>query len=252
MSEDEFDFAGQNPGELLAIDRRAQPFDYHARLHQKGYTKNSSPDAGELFKALATEFVPTVIVNLPPKVVERVKIVRRPGEILIDVCGVVFWGLLILSLYVLFVVFLGIVLPYNDLSDFVLKTQIQPGAHCTITATQIYSDSGDDGTSYYAYVYFTLRTPNGQDYDTTEYSTPSFNTSNDAQAYISSYRVHRTYPCWYNPANPAEAMFTVEIGAGDYAALFFSALGFLLCGLLPNALIIWALWRALWRRMRRA
>lgn len=83
MSEDEFDFAGHNPGELLTTDNSAQPFDYQARLHHKGYTKNSSPTPGELFKALATEYVPTVVVNLPPRVVESEQVVRRPSDLLI-------------------------------------------------------------------------------------------------------------------------------------------------------------------------
>jgi hypothetical protein len=192
--------------------------------------------------------VPTVVVNLPPRVVEREKVVRHPGEYF---DGCLIYGLAF-CLYLAIVVFLGLVVPFLDVFGFAIKTQMRPGAQCTITSGQISSYTDDNGAHYDAYVYFTLRTPDGQEYDTTEYNTPVFGTSKDAQAYISSYLVNHIYPCWYHPAKPAVAMFSVNIGFGDYIGLFFSAVGFLLLGLLPNALIVRALWRAFWRRMRRA
>lgn len=251
MSEDEFDFAELNPGELLATDGRAKPFDYEAQLRQKGYTKNSSPDASELFKTLATEYVPTVVVKLPPKVVERVKVVRRPEAE--DVLGIIVVLLLIL-MYLSAVTYGGIIAPYQMLDQFVFKTHMQGGATCTVTRTYIDdSYSNDNGNPVYnVHVYFVLKTPNGKSYHTEDYWPAGYNTQADARSYASEFRIKGSYYCWYNSLNPTEAtFFKQDIGPGDYAGLFFGACLFLLFIVLPVGLLTRVLYRAFLRRRRR-
>jgi hypothetical protein len=193
---------------------------------------------------------------------EKVKVVRRPGTVIMSGClwwimSVGFWIIIVgflVTCYATFVVWMGIVKPYQDLTDFILRAQMQPGASCTITSAQIYSytESDDNGgtTTYYdPEIGFTLRTPGGRDYNTTEHDAPSFTSSNDAQAYLSRYQVHHVYSCWYDRTDPTVAMF-VNLGFGDIAGLVGWFFVFLFGGVLPNALLIWALCRVFVRRRR--
>ena len=52
----------------------------------------------------------------------------------------------------------------------------------------------------------------GQDYDIWTYDLMKYATSNRAehQAVLDRYEVGGEYPCWYNPANPQEAVLTRE------------------------------------------
>jgi hypothetical protein len=243
MSEDEFDFAGQNPATHLPIDRKARPFDYAARLQKQEYTKESPPDIGGLFKALASEYVPTRVVNLPPKVVTRVHI----RDIIDNITGFLIapgcMMILMLLLYLTFVGGLGIIVPYMTFTSFEVKVHLRPGATCTVTSKHVETEesSSDSGTDYYyvPVVNFTLRTPDGKSYQAHEYSPGSYSQQSDAQQYISEFQIHQSYECWYSSINPTEAsFFKVEVGFWDYFWLVFNAILFLIWGVGPNLLIM--------------
>jgi hypothetical protein len=230
MLEDEFDFAGQNPARHLPLDRKAIPFDYESRLQQQGYTKESPPDIGGLFKALASEYVPTRVVHLPPKVVTRIHIRDR------------FAGLFFsfLFYYLPLVGLLGIAIPYANFSSYEAKVHLQPGATCTVTSMHVESLEDSDNNVYYSpVVKFTLRTPDGKSYQAYEYWPGSYNQQADAQQYISRFQINQSYPCWYDSMNPTEAsFFKVDVDFWDHFWLLVSAVLFLACGVLPNMLIV--------------
>jgi len=251
MSEDEFDFAGQNPARYLPLDRKATPFDYVSRLRQQGYTKESPLDIGGLFKALASEYVPVRVVHLPPKVVTRIPIRNTFGGLFSGFVGIAF----LLGLYLLIVGCIGIVIPYMNFSSFEVKVHLQPGATCTVTSMHIdrLQNDSDSGT-YYTYtpvVNFTLRTPDGKSYQAHEYWFDSYNRlaynqRTDAQQYLSGFQINQSYVCWYNSMDPTEASFSqVEVGFWDYFWLPVNAVLFLVLGILPNLLILRALGRFL-------
>lgn len=149
------------------------------------------------------------------------------------------------------VVGLGILIPYMALTSFEAKMYIRSGTNCTIASTRIDPSyrSDSDGTYYDPHVYFTFNTPDGKKYNTREYWAPEYSSLSDAQKYVSLYPVHHSYLCWYNPADLTEAtFFRQDIGFWDYAGLAFSGCLFLVCGAIPNVLIITAICRPLFRR----
>jgi len=247
MPEDEYDFEGLNPAELFTIDEHAEPFAYKAQLRQKGHTKNSPPDPDGLFKALATEYVSSIVVNLPPKVVERVSW-RTRLLTLRDGC---FTLMLIPFLYGIIIVGAGIVVPYLALDTFETKIHMQTSARCTITSEQIYNDGSVSDPNYVPSIALTLHAPGNQNYDTTDRDPPNFSNSYDGQAYLSQYQVNHTYPCWYNPADPIKVSLVKGVTVWDYIGLFVGACLFLMFGVIVNALIIWAFASPFFRRLRR-
>lgn len=235
MAEDEFDFAGQNPAAHLPVDRNAVPFDYEARLRQGGYTKTSPSSLDGLFKALATPYVPKRVVQLPPKIVRRIRLreVLLPGFGIMIAHFILF--VFVLAIYLLFVGFLGIAVPAIALLNVEVKTHLVPGATCTITDTYVTSSTSDDGTSYYAHVDFTLSTPDGASYQTDEYWTSSYDDEASARHYTSRYKVNASYQCYYDSAAPYFASFSKqEAGFWDYFWLPWAAVLFLVLGVLPN------------------
>ncbi len=243
MPEDEYDFAEANPSMFLPLDEHALPFDYKKQLLQKGYTNDSPPDSGGLFKALATEYIPSIVVNLPPRVVERVSWRDRTAHFF----SMLFGLLLFFLLYGTYVA-LGISLPYTALADFELKNSMQAVSFCTITSEQSYTVSydSDDGQQYSPWIEFTLYALDNRNYNTIDGAHPWFSSLHDMDVYLSGYQVNYTYPCWYNPANPTQATLARgEINFGDYVVLFFNACVFLLFGVLPNVLLIRFFVRAL-------
>jgi len=236
MSEDEFDFAGQNPATHLPIDRKAIPFDYEARLQQQGYTKKGLPDMGGLFKALASEYVPTRVVHLPPKVITRVRV----RDVLGSVLGFFWTAVFLLAFYVGLVGVCGVLMPYMNFSSFEVRTHLLPGATCTVTNMHIESNEDSNGvTDYTPVVDSTLHTPDGRIYQAHEYWSSSYYQQADAQQYLSRFQINRSYLCWYNSTNPTEAsFFAVKVGFWDYFWLAMDPVAFLTCGVLPNLLIL--------------
>ena len=158
----------------------------------------------------------------------------------------IFGYVVLIVFYVLIVGIIGLVVPYFALANFEVSIHLRPGATCTVTGTHIdlSYDSDDDSTiTYYdPKVYFTLLTPEGKSYTTSEYQSPEYNTQADAQTYLSQFRLHSSYGCWYTPTNPTDAsFFEPHVGFWDYAWLVFCAVLFLICGVLPNVVIVHAL-----------
>jgi hypothetical protein len=212
MAEDEFDFTGKNLAELLPIDKKAVPLDYEARLKQKGYTETSPPDIEELFKTLATDYVPTRVVSLPPKRVRRVRMRDYlPSPSLRGLFGWIISVMFLLGGYALIVVVPGIYVPYLFITSYQAKVNTHSSGNCIVTSTDIHeddstdSDTGSVSTSYDAKVYFILRTQDGKSYQTQEYWPSSFSEYSDAQQYTSQFQNNQTYQCWYDAANPTHA-----------------------------------------------
>lgn len=241
MPEDKYDFAGLNPANLLMTDKRGQLFDYEERIRQQGYEGAEAPDLPGLFSVLATEYTPSVVVNLPPRVIEKVKLVHHPAHLPGGFLGV----LLILAMLIL-----NIFLPYQEIVNFEMKTHMQP-ARCTVTSAHTDVSPGSDGGEDYSPVLaFTLHTPGGQLIQTTDNDPPTFAAANDVQAYLSRHQIYHTYTCWYSPANPIIASFTKDLGWSDYVKLVLSIF-FLLPGLiLALTLAFYAVRRGLsaWRQ----
>ena len=245
MVEDEFDFTGKNLAELLPVDKKAVPFDYEARLHQRGYTETSPPDMGGLFQALATDYVPTRVIQLPPKIVTRVRIrdfLPNPS----------FWQLFIWLLQALFAITIygctiflfGIIIPYVSLASFETRVNVRSSGACTVISTDIQRDEGDNGTYYETTVNFTLLTSAGKSYQTDDYWPSFFSQQSDAQRYVSAFRIHQTYQCWYNAANPIQASFyKQDVNFGDYLGLAFCVPLFLVVGVLPHLWLLRVLCR---------
>jgi len=85
---------------------------------------------------------------------------------------------------------------------------------------------------------FTVQTADGRRYTAQGYDmlgTRSSNQSNE-QAIVDQYTVGKTYPCWYNPANPTQAVLTRQFnwfvffipGLFFFIGVVFAIVGFVL------------------------
>jgi hypothetical protein len=106
------------------------------------------------------------------------------------------------------------------------QLQHYQAGHCTITdkqliqqvdtQTQTQTINGHTTTTttttidYRPNFQFTVQAANGRGYSAQGYDALNTATSDQAgeQAIVDQYAVGKTYPCWYNPANPSQAVLT--------------------------------------------
>lgn len=114
---------------------------------------------------------------------------------------------------------------------FVLQSYQQ--GRCTIQSKNIQHFQGQAKQGPYDYYTFssayTVETKDGQHIPASGYSTasiqPQYASFQDVQAIANSYVVGETYPCWYNPANPAHTGLVLRAYPLSQAvALYFEIL----------------------------
>lgn len=120
-----------------------------------------------------------------------------------------------------FIVFVAIVTGLTSVSQFSQLQSYQAG-QCMITAKQLLrvevqekqSNGSTKTTTWYRPDFqFTVQTVNGHSYSAQGYDVlMSTYVPSDAQAILNQYTVGRTYPCWYNPAHPTQAVLTHQFG----------------------------------------
>ncbi|MFQ5612976.1 MAG: DUF3592 domain-containing protein, partial [Anaerolineae bacterium] len=78
---------------------------------------------------------------------------------------------------------------------------------CTITARRIIERQGDDGPTYAPYFEFTVQTIDGR-YPAAGYRRMQIFTSvrSGVEATVNRYEIGGSYPCWYNPDDPTQAV----------------------------------------------
>lgn len=171
----------------------------------------------------------------------RVSFSRRGGPALFIVLG----GLFILISIALFVFFVG---------SFSQLQRYQAGS-CTITAKQLRQEkerhtrtsnghrSTTTTTVYAPDFQFTVQAADGRRYAAQGYDALGTSSSdrNGQQAIVNQYTVGKTYPCWYNPANPTQAVLTREF---NWFVFFIPGL-FLLIG---GVFVIFGIVKILMRR----
>ncbi|HCI80070.1 MAG TPA: hypothetical protein DHW02_10315, partial [Ktedonobacter sp.] len=77
---------------------------------------------------------------------------------------------------------------------------------------------------------FTLHTSDGRSYRAQGYDALGTRSSDKSgqQAIVDQYTVGKTYPCWYNPANPTQAVLTRQF---NWFVFFIPGLFFLIGGI---------------------
>ncbi len=226
MPEDEFDFAGQNPARQLKVDksRKIKTSDYEVQLRQKGYTQESPPDLAGLFKALATRYIPPRVVQLPPKVVTRVHIIDLNPFASGNWLGGLFIILFIILFYLVVIGYFGIFIPYLSLASYEVRLHLRPGAICTVSRIDIRTSMSEEIPTFSPEVDFTLRTPQGKSYDTSDFWSIQNSGEARAEAYIARFRTNQSYKCWYDPNDPTQATLSEEatrVGFWDYVWSYF-------------------------------
>jgi hypothetical protein len=107
--------------------------------------------------------------------------------------------------------------------DYSQLQRYQAG-QCTITAKQLLAEviheTHKTGSSYttttsteYRPVFqFTVHSTDGRSYPAQGYDALGIGASDRAsqQAIVDQYRLGETYPCWYDPANPTQAVLTLQ------------------------------------------
>lgn len=89
-------------------------------------------------------------------------------------------------------------------------------ASCTITASKLveYTTPGQDSAgnpitvyNYYPHFEYTVHTTGGTTYNANGYDGSDLPSPDpqSQQAVVSQYKIGSSYPCWYNPSNPAQA-----------------------------------------------
>ena len=140
----------------------------------------------------------------------RVSFSRRGSPVLFFLLG----GLFILISVALFIFFVG---SFSQLQSY------QAGS-CTITAKQLLQEkerhtrtknghtSTTTTTVYVPDFQFTVQAADGRRYPAQGYDALRTSSSDRSgqQAIVNQYTVGQTYPCWYNPANPTQAVLTRE------------------------------------------
>jgi hypothetical protein len=152
-----------------------------------------------------------------------------------------------------------------------LQEQRYQSGQCTITARQLQhevsistsTNSNGSTTSktstrtdvYAPYFEYTVRTADGRSYTASGYDGSDSYTSDRAgqQAIVDRYNIGQSYQCWYNPANPTQAILVRQ---PDWVVILIGG-GFLLFGGLFATVGILALlglfrpggcsWRYSWR-----
>ena len=87
---------------------------------------------------------------------------------------------------------------------------------CAITAKRLLESSDEDGTTYAPYFEFQVTAQNGEIYRASGYKRSQVYSSGRAgkEAILARYTVEQSYPCWYNPANPQEAVLARGLSLG--------------------------------------
>ena len=105
-----------------------------------------------------------------------------------------------------------------------LEFQNYQAGRCTIRAKQLLSEPGTTApglpavTVYRPDFEFLVQTADGHHYQAHgyRYNTPySDQDQSSAQAIIDQYEIGKTYPCWYDPADPTQAVLTREFSWVD-------------------------------------
>jgi hypothetical protein len=125
--------------------------------------------------------------------------------------------------------------------DYSQLQRYQAG-HCTITAKQLLQEQGEDNTVYRPDFQFTVQANDGSRYPAQGYDTQgdTFSDRTSQQAIVDQYAVGETYPCWYDPANPTQAVLTLQFNWGYFLipVLFLFTGGLLLYGALKSYLLL--------------
>src|SRR5579883_1076976 len=79
---------------------------------------------------------------------------------------------------------------------------------CTILSKKMVTNTDQDGSDTYSPSFTYKVWFDDHAYPGTEYEAASYESShqNEVQAILDKYTVGERYPCWYNPANPTEAV----------------------------------------------
>jgi hypothetical protein len=103
---------------------------------------------------------------------------------------------------------------------------------CEITAKRLLESSDDDGTTYAPHFEFQVSTQNGEIYRASGYQRSQMYSSGRAgkEAILARYSVEQSYPCWYNPANPQEAVLARGLSLGWAYLVVFIPLIFVAVG----------------------
>ncbi len=107
-----------------------------------------------------------------------------------------------------------LILPLIFLTIAGVQARIQQGyqaGQCTIIGKQLQQTTDTQSTANYDYApYFRyiVHTTDGRSYTTGGYDGTNTYSSDQAgqQAVLDQYQVQKTYPCWYDPSNPAQAV----------------------------------------------
>ena len=122
---------------------------------------------------------------------------------------------------ILLIILAGFLLLYalivltQTLVTFAQRNAYQQGT-CTITASKLveYNSAGQDSAgnpitvyNYYPHFEYTVHTAGGNTYKANGYDGTDLPSSDplSQQAVVSQYKIGSSYPCWYNPSQPAEA-----------------------------------------------
>ncbi len=125
---------------------------------------------------------------------------------------IVFGGIFVLISILLIVFFVSTI----------SQLQKYQAGYCTITAKQLLQQEQQETHTSNGHTYktmttvyvpdfqFTVQTADARRYAARGYDALRTFSSNqsDQQAIVDQYTVGKTYPCWYNPANPTQAVLT--------------------------------------------
>lgn len=109
------------------------------------------------------------------------------------------------------------------------QIQSDQAGRCTITAKQLLQETVNHGpnagqeTVYHLVFHFIVQTADGHRYQAQGYDSESQDSTDQAsqQAILDQYSVGKTYPCWYNPADPTQAVLTRQF---DWGGVVFTGL----------------------------
>src|SRR5260370_21445360 len=130
---------------------------------------------------------------------------------------------------------LGLYIFFTTASSYIQVNGYAEG-RCTILSKKLLADSMRDDSSItgtgYTTIYrpnltFNVQTSDGNSYKTNGYDVTRNYSSDESveQAILDSYRVGRVYPCWYDPAQPSQAVLNRDVAAGPFifGVAFFRA-----------------------------
>jgi hypothetical protein len=121
---------------------------------------------------------------------------------------------LLLGLTVLVLIW-AVALPVASCISSYAQLQGYQAGQCTIIAKKLlreeYGDTSGIDVRYRPLFQFIVQTTDGRKYRANGYdyySGESYTVQSSGQAVIDVYRVKETYPCWYDPAHPTQAVLT--------------------------------------------